>query len=175
MKKTIIALLATSTVALTALPTSAATLLGWYWVGAGPEFTIPPLVYSPLDAAILLFGGTAGNRAVSISDTTITYTGWVDGYGDTTHLKTDWFGQGSLGPVAQTYSLGDSSGLYNYPAFSAYVRDHDGAFTTADSPEASINYVWATVPEPASWALMIAGFGMVGAALRRRSTAFVAV
>jgi len=27
------------------------------------------------------------------------------------------------------------------------------------------------VPEPASWAMMIAGFGMVGGALRRRSTA----
>lgn len=31
-----------------------------------------------------------------------------------------------------------------------------------------------TVPEPASWALMIAGFSMVGAAARRRRTAFAA-
>ena len=28
----------------------------------------------------------------------------------------------------------------------------------------------ATVPEPASWALMIAGFGMVGGAIRRRAS-----
>jgi len=27
----------------------------------------------------------------------------------------------------------------------------------------------AAVPEPATWALMILGFGMVGAALRRRA------
>jgi hypothetical protein len=27
-----------------------------------------------------------------------------------------------------------------------------------------------TVPEPANWALMIAGFGMVGGTMRRRST-----
>jgi hypothetical protein len=27
------------------------------------------------------------------------------------------------------------------------------------------------VPEPAAWALMIAGFGLVGAALRRRTAA----
>jgi hypothetical protein len=27
------------------------------------------------------------------------------------------------------------------------------------------------VPEPASWAMMIGGFGMVGAAMRRRRTA----
>ena len=30
----------------------------------------------------------------------------------------------------------------------------------------------ATVPEPASWALMIGGFGLVGAAMRRRRTEF---
>ncbi|WP_296595649.1 PEPxxWA-CTERM sorting domain-containing protein [Phenylobacterium sp.] len=42
----------------------------------------------------------------------------------------------------------------------------------------AVSYVWlvhdgdiAAVPEPATWALMIAGFGMVGAALRRRRTA----
>ncbi|WP_235889116.1 PEPxxWA-CTERM sorting domain-containing protein [Glacieibacterium frigidum] len=32
----------------------------------------------------------------------------------------------------------------------------------------SIDNLAATVPEPASWALMIGGFGLVGAALRRR-------
>ncbi|MGL4541154.1 MAG: PEPxxWA-CTERM sorting domain-containing protein, partial [Polymorphobacter sp.] len=31
-----------------------------------------------------------------------------------------------------------------------------------------------TVPEPASWALMLAGFGVVGGALRRRNMARVA-
>jgi PEP-CTERM motif len=30
------------------------------------------------------------------------------------------------------------------------------------------------VPEPASWALMIAGFGLVGAAMRRRKLALTA-
>lgn len=32
----------------------------------------------------------------------------------------------------------------------------------------------AAVPEPASWAMMIAGFGLVGGALRRRSLTRVA-
>ena len=31
--------------------------------------------------------------------------------------------------------------------------------------------VSGTVPEPASWAMMVAGFGLVGAALRRRQVA----
>jgi choice-of-anchor C domain-containing protein len=34
---------------------------------------------------------------------------------------------------------------------------------------AALDNVSVTVPEPASWALMIAGFGLVGAATRRRS------
>ena len=33
----------------------------------------------------------------------------------------------------------------------------------------------AAVPEPASWAMMIAGFGLAGAAVRRRSTATASV
>jgi len=35
----------------------------------------------------------------------------------------------------------------------------------------SINYSVGAVPEPQSWALLIAGFGLVGAAMRRRQTA----
>jgi PEP-CTERM motif len=30
------------------------------------------------------------------------------------------------------------------------------------------NTIFRTVPEPASWAMMIAGFGLVGGAMRRR-------
>ncbi len=46
-----------------------------------------------------------------------------------------------------------------------------GVFGEASSPRAfngTLAYA-AVVPEPASWALMIAGFGLVGAAMRRRS------
>ena len=34
------------------------------------------------------------------------------------------------------------------------------------------SFIAAQVPEPANWALMIAGFGMLGAASRRRRAAF---
>ncbi len=37
-----------------------------------------------------------------------------------------------------------------------------------------ISFTSSVVPEPASWALMIAGFGLTGAAIRRRRTATVA-
>ncbi|TFU06590.1 PEP-CTERM sorting domain-containing protein [Polymorphobacter arshaanensis] len=38
----------------------------------------------------------------------------------------------------------------------------------------SVEVTGAAVPEPASWALMIAGFGMVGTSLRRRKVALAA-
>ena len=37
------------------------------------------------------------------------------------------------------------------------------------------DFINATVPEPASWALMIGGFGMVGASARRARRAIIAV
>jgi hypothetical protein len=38
----------------------------------------------------------------------------------------------------------------------------------------SLTYTGGAVPEPASWALMIGGFGLVGASMRRRRASFTA-
>lgn len=51
--------------------------------------------------------------------------------------------------------------FYHEPSF--YLLD-DVVLTAAD----------AAIPEPATWALMIAGFGMVGASMRRRKAALAA-
>ncbi len=42
---------------------------------------------------------------------------------------------------------------------------------TASAPGDNIRVITSYVPEPASWALMIAGFGMIGLAARRRARA----
>ncbi len=47
-----------------------------------------------------------------------------------------------------------------------YIIDRNGDNT---SDATGVSFVVSQVPEPASWALMIAGFGMVGVASRRRS------
>ncbi|TFU01343.1 PEP-CTERM sorting domain-containing protein [Polymorphobacter arshaanensis] len=47
------------------------------------------------------------------------------------------------------------------------LSDPDYSFSTADMAFASTH-----VPEPAAWAMMITGFGMIGGALRRRRTGF---
>lgn len=48
----------------------------------------------------------------------------------------------------------------------AYLNLHTSAF-----PAGEIRGHFAAVPEPGTWALMITGFGLVGAAARRRRTA----
>ena len=45
----------------------------------------------------------------------------------------------------------------------AYLNIHSNLF-----PSGEIRGFLAAIPEPASWAMMIAGFGLAGAALRRR-------
>jgi hypothetical protein len=167
MRKTLLALVATSAIALSAGTASAATLIGSYWVGGGTYWAdgYPQTAYSPLDAAVLIFG--PGKYNISIYSTSVTKTGWVDGYGTSVHLKYDW-DNGVLGnsPVAQDFKprpTYDSEG-----AFSAFIQDREGLFGSITDPNASINYVFAAVPEPSSWAMLIAGFGLVGAAARRR-------
>lgn len=61
-----------------------------------------------------------------------------------------------------------------------YVFDFvDGAFFTTgtyhslgdfNGASATLNVVTGLVPEPATWALMVIGFGIVGAAMRARAT-----
>lgn len=64
---------------------------------------------------------------------------------------------GVIGPVAQ-FNLGDLFVGFNTP-------NGDGRYT--------FTLYSNTVPEPAAWAMMIAGFGMVGGTLRQRKPANV--
>lgn len=68
----------------------------------------------------------------------------------------------NVSPVAQ--SLPGYGSVYFYGANASGVFESARADLTADGTYSVGN----PVPEPAAWALMIAGFGLVGAALRRR-------
>ena len=81
---------------------------------------------------------------------------------------------GSFAPVSQSGSIGWS---YAFSGAGAWTTDID-VFPSNVVPnqggDADMN-IWAyagggNVPEPASWAMLIAGFGLVGAAMRRRAT-----
>lgn len=87
------------------------------------------------------FGSLAGNFGAA-------FTGLPVGYNGLT----------SLAPTSVSFALG----------FPVTVGGASGTFTGASNVTFSASV--AAIPEPATWALMIAGFGMVGAAMRRRAT-----
>ncbi|NJC07309.1 choice-of-anchor A domain-containing protein [Polymorphobacter fuscus] len=67
--------------------------------------------------------------------------------------------------VQQGGLIGGSVVARNYTSGGATIGG-DGRFEVAD-------YAAGAVPEPATWAMLITGFGMVGSAMRRRRTVFV--
>lgn len=124
-------------------------------------------------SAVFFTAPTAGIYSVFVSafvaDTNpsgVTVYGLVGGQSDTALVT---LGSGNLS-FSQNYPFfdlqaGDTVGIaINYDG--AYFNDSTGLNFTLTGPGA--------VPEPASWALLIAGFGLTGAAMRRRRAVTVA-
>ena len=74
----------------------------------------------------------------------------------------------NFGPAASSNGYGYVNWI-RYDKVAGSYLEYAYAYLGSDSV-----YSVSDVPEPASWALMIGGFGMVGAALRRRSTTVAA-
>jgi hypothetical protein len=143
--------------------------VGSWAVADGPFWQTGPASLSGRQTAALLFGGVFSDYAISTIDSNplnINFLAKLDGYGDTQYLVTPQ-GQDFVGIAGANYS----SGFGNY---SAYVFDHAcGSFYCGPGGgESAINYAFridGAVPEPATWGLMIVGFGLVGGAMRRRA------
>jgi len=66
------------------------------------------------------------------------------------------------------YNFGYGIDLQGNPVDRYFSWIHTGASYASSAGSATLD---AAVPEPASWAMMVAGFGLAGATMRRRRTA----
>lgn len=106
---------------------------------------------APLDAFTLLTFNTGGVRKATFG-----YTGGTNFFGDGRTV-----GFYSIHDV--TYTGGRYTGTYTGSNF-------DLAGSSASPAESRGGSAISVVPDPATWALMIAGFGLVGTSLRRRNS-----
>lgn len=87
------------------------------------------------------------------------------------HTLADWVSMGNFGNayVSAVYiGVGSGIGGANYLAYADNVKAGSNTYNF----EASAN---GAVPEPATWAMMLSGFGLAGFAMRRRSAAMKTV
>jgi hypothetical protein len=148
---------------------------------AAGTFTCSPSQYCPGFFGVR-GGATDGVQSVYFatpSSATFTFSTAI------THFGIDVIGAGTAGATDITINyVNGSSVLYtNYSAggvlFAGVIDTIPFLSVTfsGTAPDDGIDFdrlqFKAAVPEPATWALMIAGFGMVGFAMRRRTAASV--
>lgn len=78
------------------------------------------------------------------------------------------------GPLFHTFQLGDTSGGSLHITETSHVGEPNEGLIQNVSADLTPLSVRVAVPEPGAWLLMIAGFGLAGAALRRRRHAATA-
>jgi hypothetical protein len=127
------------------------------WAGTPPN---GPLAYTGLEAAALLFGGNPTDYAISTVQDAVNHLAWYDQIG----VGQGTFAEGYSNKYLGQY-YGPTSGYgstYGQVAASAYVRDNTSGLT---------NYAFritAAVPEPETYAMLLAGMGLIGAFAKRR-------
>jgi hypothetical protein len=173
MKRLLLGTVAAAGLALASAAAQAAPVFVGSWiVGDGPIWFSNPPVYSGVEAAALLFGGSPSDYAISTVDSNpanINNMAYADTWG------------GDIAPVAEDYSLSLCGGTYDCgfegSATSAYVLDHS-CFNRYDNPAEPctdfgtefVNYAFriTDVPEPATATLLLTGLLAAGGVWRLR-------
>jgi hypothetical protein len=98
--------------------------------------------------------------------------------GDNEPITYDFYqGDPGSGTFLGTSSTGTNANLTFNPTVSDYYVEITPAYIAEGKNNEALSgtILISTVPEPAAWAMMLVGFGGLGAALRRRSAKTVAV
>jgi hypothetical protein len=112
--------------------------------------------------------GTNTGVAVGFTGFPAATSGTYDSFFDLTNASI--YTSGFLAASGGTAAGAQAALLAGLAANQAYSNIHNANF-----PGGEIRgFLRAGIPEPASWALMIAGFGLAGAALRRRAARLAA-
>jgi len=112
--------------------------------------------------AALCTSGCVGAQPSNVSIDTIVNARVGEIITITESVSTEAINGGSASAYADPYLYIDQAFLADHPTFSLQFSPFVG-----NDPAAS------TAPEPASWAMMVGGFGMMGAAMRRRRRAAI--
>jgi len=133
--------------------------------GSNPATVVAALQSLGLaDAGSIDFGDLYNDPAFKLSDlsgaTTLAFSGASELFGDT-YIGIHWGGQGGGQSAIYKISFDEPTAAIDILGQNPGGSSNAVLFATQPVPGA--------VPEPASWAMMIAGFGLVGSAMRRRS------
>jgi len=120
----------------------------------------------------MLQGGQVLSQTVVASATSGLSLNWIDANRTNNggpHSYTVTVNGATLGTYTSGFSgfAAESTGPFGVIAGQSYTIAFNG-IANGDTTSFIDSVSLATVPEPASWALMLAGFGMVGFAVRRR-------
>lgn len=127
-----------------------------------PASTVMASGYYPTTFSAL-GGGTFSLQSVDLGFGPFQHGGLT---ADTTTVTGNLFGGGTVSTTLNVTQAFSTHALN----WSNLVSVSFGALNTSSEYLAFDNIVYNTgVPEPAAWAMMLAGFGLVGSAMRRRS------
>jgi len=129
---------------------AATTFVGSWQVDQGPEWGTAPIAYTGQEAAALLFGGVASDYVISTINNSVA---------DIDRMAWSSIIYVGYGKFADNYKVASGNNQYlTWGDTSAYVRDN-----AIGSIFKNYAFRVSAVPEPETYAMLLAGLGLVGA------------